>query len=315
MIKLVCFSIIALAVCLAYSNFSIAVCVQGPPTTFTCNTNPPNPDLDGIREDINPDDLIVNVLPGAGVDTTAVGGDAIRTGNGMDIVDVDGGDIDSDEDGIDTSTNQDQVTVKDSTITAGEDGIDTSTNKDTVTVINSTITAVEEGIDTSTNMDIVTVTDSTVKSSTKEAIETSTNIDQVTIINSIIMAPTDAIQLGTNDDTITLGTGADIRGLINCDQDSGDTSLLDTIIFAMDVPEEALPFISSQIAAATVPDGSVTINGLFYEWINCNILENQLNGVRNVRPIPTLSEWGLIAMAGALGVFGTIYMARRRQTA
>ena len=35
----------------------------------------------------------------------------------------------------------------------------------------------------------------------------------------------------------------------------------------------------------------------------------------NINPIPTLSEWGLIAMAGALGAIGLIAAARRRKAA
>ncbi|TFG74792.1 MAG: IPTL-CTERM sorting domain-containing protein [Thermodesulfobacteriales bacterium] len=32
-------------------------------------------------------------------------------------------------------------------------------------------------------------------------------------------------------------------------------------------------------------------------------------------PIPTLSEWGLIAMAGVLGIIGFMVMRRRKVTA
>lgn len=85
-----------------------------------------------------------------------------------------------------------------------------------------------------------------------------------------------------------------------------------SIIFAMEVPEELLPFISSQIALADPEDGSITINGFFYSWENCELLVNNLVGVRNVRPIPTLSEWGLIAMAGVLGIIGLLTMRRRK---
>jgi hypothetical protein len=35
----------------------------------------------------------------------------------------------------------------------------------------------------------------------------------------------------------------------------------------------------------------------------------------NSTPIPTLSEWGLIAMAGVLGIIGLIIAARRRKAA
>ncbi|HSC35454.1 MAG TPA: IPTL-CTERM sorting domain-containing protein [Thermodesulfobacteriota bacterium] len=35
----------------------------------------------------------------------------------------------------------------------------------------------------------------------------------------------------------------------------------------------------------------------------------------NINPIPTLSQWGMIAMAGVLGVIGLIVAARRRKAA
>ncbi len=35
----------------------------------------------------------------------------------------------------------------------------------------------------------------------------------------------------------------------------------------------------------------------------------------NVNPIPTLSEWGMIAMAGVLGMIGLYVVARRRRAA
>jgi len=79
----------------------------------------------------------------------------------------------------------------------------------------------------------------------------------------------------------------------------------------MDVPEEAVGIISSQILQAGLPDGSITINGLFYIWEDCELLVPELNGVPVVRPIPTLSEWGLIAMAAALGIVGFLVMRRK----
>jgi len=41
-----------------------------------------------------------------------------------------------------------------------------------------------------------------------------------------------------------------------------------------------------------------------------------LNLLRNfTSPVPTLSEWGLIAMAGILGIVGFMVMRRRKVTA
>ena len=131
--KLLYITFTALTLAFFSNAESYAVCVEGPPDKWVCDTNPPNPDLNGVDESGNPNNIMVNVLPGAGIDTSA-GGTAIRTSDGMDMVDVDGGSIEADGDGIGTLSNIDQVTVKDSTITAGEDGIDTSSNKDTVTV-------------------------------------------------------------------------------------------------------------------------------------------------------------------------------------
>jgi len=83
----------------------------------------------------------------------------------------------------------------------------------------------------------------------------------------------------------------------------------------MDVPEGSVAFISSQIAGLDPAGDSITINGLFYQWEDCEELVNELVGVRNARPIPTLSEWGLIAMAGVLGIVGFMVMRRRKVTA
>ena len=79
--KLLYLTVIALTVSLTYSNLSFAVCGEGPPDTFTCNTNPPNPDPTGIQQGGNNNNLTVNVLPGAEIDTdNGNGGDGIETG-------------------------------------------------------------------------------------------------------------------------------------------------------------------------------------------------------------------------------------------
>ena len=43
-------------------------------------------------------------------------------------------------------------------------------------------------------------------------------------------------------------------------------------------------------------------------WRACTI------GIRmeNIRNIPTLSEWGMIAMAGVIGIVGVLFAIRRR---
>ena len=58
---------------------------------------------------------------------------------------------------------------------------------------------------------------------------------------------------------------------------------------------------------------SIEINGFFYEWTQCEELINNLQTVQ--RNVPTLSEWGLIAMAGLLGIVGFMIIRRRNVAA
>ena len=103
------------------------------------------------------------------------------------------------------------------------------------------------------------VEDSIIISLIDHGIDTQGGGDNVTVINSEIISDFDAVRLAGGSDTLTLGTGADLTGRINCGSGS------DTIIFTMAVPESRRAFISAQLATATLPDGSITINGLFYE--------------------------------------------------
>jgi len=66
--------------------------------------------------------------------------------------------------------------------------------------------------------------------------------------------------------------------------------------------------------------GSQDIELTDEEYVNCRrrlILGCNLNGLGNgsMSNIPTLSEWGMIAMAGVLGIIGLYAAARRRKAA
>ncbi len=50
------------------------------------------------------------------------------------------------------------------------------------------------------------------------------------------------------------------------------------------------------------------------EYENCRVRLLSACGLES-RPIPTLSEWGMIAMAGVLGMIGLFVAARRRKAA
>ena len=93
----------------------------------------------------------------------------------------------------------------------------------------------------------------------------------------------EGISAGSQNDTVRLGTGARIDGLVDCGNGNEDS-----LVFTMTVPQDQIASISSQIAAANPAGGSITINGLFYEWEDCEELVNELNsGVPGrIRPYP-----------------------------
>jgi hypothetical protein len=71
-----------------------------------------------------------------------------------------------------------------------------------------------------------------------------------------------------------------------------------------------LDFDLSQFAGTTVRFRAAEVDNEGY--FNFSI-DDVICGERNVsRPIPTLGEWGMIAMAGALGLAGLIFASRRR---
>ena len=59
-------TLLALTISFGFSQVSLAVCFESAPDVFTCDANPPNPDLNGVQQNGNNNNLTVNVLPGAG---------------------------------------------------------------------------------------------------------------------------------------------------------------------------------------------------------------------------------------------------------
>ena len=201
------------------------------------------------------------------------------------------------------------INIVRSTVTGSDDGAEIGPEDDVVSVEDSTVTGDDDGLALASGDDTATVVGSNVAGAGSDGVDCGSGNDTVTVEDSTINGNNASIDGSLGNDLITLKTGANIPELIDCGED------FDTIMFAMDVPEEAVGAISSQILQAGLPNGSITINGLFYEWENCELLVPQLNGVPVVRPIPTLSEWGLIAMAGILGIVGLLYIRRRSVTA
>lgn len=314
-------TIIAISVSFVYSQITFAACVGGP-TVFTCNTDPPNPDPDGVQQAGNNADLTVNVLPGAAIDTFLGGMDdeAIELGDGSNVITIDQATVSGEDDGVTAGDGGNLINVTDSTITCDQDCISTRDGQDNINITRSRVESIDDdGIDTGRGDDVLIVIDSQILAGpaccNNFGITMNDGDDQITIINSRVAGFTmidpipSAIIMGDDNDTVTLGTGAQIDGLIRC----GDG--FDTIVFAMDVFEGAVALISSQIASKNPAGDSITINGLFYIWEDCELLVSELVGVRDLRPIPTLSEWGLITTAALLGLIGFMVIRRRKATA
>ena len=127
------------------------------------------------------------------------------------------------------------------------------------------------------------------------------------VVDGSIAESRHAVDGGSDDDTIKLGTGAVILGL-----STGGVGF-DTLVFEMGVTETSIPSLCAQILSKDPSGDEITINGLFYEWIEFEVILCEL--VPAARPIPTLSEWGLIAMAGVLGIIALLAIRGRKVTA
>ncbi len=266
---------------------AMAACEEGPADTFTCDTNPPNPDFTGVQQGDNHNNIIVNMLPGSGIDTTEYDTDGIELGDGNNQVTMIGAELLAlGENGIQMGsggTGENTVTVTESEIICNADCI--SINSDGNSVVNVSKSKIEsldnEAIRTSDGNDIVTVTDSQILAGPQccanYGIFTGNGNDQVTITNSRVAGfrdadPPWAILLFADDDVLTLGTGARIDGLIRCDEGT------DTINFAMSVPPASLAALGTELAGKNPAADSIIINGYTYQWENCEVLSNQLTG-------------------------------------
>lgn len=278
-------TLIAIGINFTFTGLSLAVCGGGP-TAFFCNDSPPNPDPNGIQQAGNMANLSVVVSDGAGIDIA--GNQAcIDTGPGNDSIEVTGATLECGNDGINFGPGVNTVNIVDSVIRARTDVLDSVGATNTVNIQGSSLLCNSEfscnGINGSGSVDIITIVDSFIDGELDPSIE-----------------------LSGGNDILRLGTGADIARLIRCGfgQDN------DTLIFNMEVPEEQLNQLSLEISTLG-PDDSITINGLSYEWEDCENIVNELVGVKAIRPIPTLSEWGLIAMAGLIGITGILFYRKR----
>lgn len=268
-----------------FSLHSYAQCVvtgatPGGGEVIECQGN----DFVGVVATANPDE--VTVEPGANITTNDVV--SISVLEAGDIVNINGGTITTTGIAVGSVTmglGNDMVNMVAGTVNSDRDCLRGGLNDDRIQVFGGVLNCGEDAIVGDVGIDIIIVADAVITSITG-----------------------DGITAGPDNDTVTLGSGADIRGDIS----GGDN--IDTLIFTMQVPTNRIAAICAELEAANPAAGSIVINNLFYEWEEFEFIECNIAG-GFISPVPTLSQWGLIAMAGVLGIVGYLVMRRRKVAA
>lgn len=296
-----------------------AVCTGTDNNGFSGTNNPDMVTVE-VGADVSNAGAVINMLDGNNtfimnggtVTRTDNGPNAVTAGQDDDTFIINGGTV-SGNFSLNGSLGNDNFIINDGEL-IGQ--VNMSSDNDTLIMLAGSIRAENDAINASNGDDVIEILGGSViggDGSSAVGINGANGEDKITVRNATVSDLSAdefrAISSAADDDEITLGTGAILNGIVDCGTE------FDILTFEMDVPEERLALISAELASKDPAGDSITIDGLFYEWVNCEVLINALVGVRNTRPIPTLSEWGLIAMVGALGIFGAFYMMRRRQTA
>lgn len=293
------------------SSSALAVCQQVGNTPdggniIDCPPPPQNTRLDLVSVP-NTTDFAdeVNVPAGGGINFD--GASALFTGEGDDIVRTSGEYMVSNGSAISTVNGNDTVIVDGGTINSTNVNAITMGNDDDTLIVNAgLLNGGLRAVNMGSGADKITINGGTLISRDEILINMGSQSDMVTLNGGTYEGEyTEVINLGSSDDMLIIGADLELNGIVECGLD------FDTIVFAMDVPIERLNFFTNEILTANPSDGSVEINGITYEWINCEQLVPELNGVSSIRPIPTLSQWGLIAMAGLVGMAGLFVMRRR----
>lgn len=343
---------VAIALNFVYVISAKAACNQtgttpGGGPVVVCNSNQPNPDPTAVQPAT---DLPIEVIvqSGAGINADIPNG-AIRGGSGNNVISVFGslnnpGDIVSNSNGqgiqsgtgddvvkvmgglvqslgnraIDLQGGDDSLHVEDARLfSLTNDAITGSSGNDHVIIKNSIIDGAD-GIALGNDNDEIMVELSTINTTSTSAgdppIDGGKGNDQITVESSQLNSTSiSAIKGNDGDDVITIKSGVVLNALIDCDdRDFNEPDeFFDTLVFAMEVPKSRISSITNRIENLPTPDGEITINGLFYEYINCDQIVADLR-VAEPRPIPTLSEWGLITLSGLMGIAALFIMRMRK---
>lgn len=201
-----------------------------------------------------------------GANAMGINVDAIRTGGGSDSVTINDGIISSSfARGIITSGAGDLIVVNGGTITGATRSISMGGGQDTLRINGGTF---NEQIRMGANDDNVLITGGTFNN---------------TVGNSMI-------NLRAGSDYLNIAADVDLTEHINCGNDN-DMMDFDTIEFSMEVPAQDVPDLEDELNSQDPQDGSIVIDGILYEWINCERLRANFNGIVTILNLdPVASE-------------------------
>ena len=264
----------------SYAQCVVTGATPGGGEVINCQGNDPV----GVVATANPDE--VTVQPGANITTNDVV--SISVLESGDTVNINGGTITTTGVAVGSVTmgvGDDMVNMQAGTVNSDRDCIRGGLDDDTIQVFGGVLNCGEDGVVGDLGDDIIFVAGAVITSFTG-----------------------DGITAGSGNDMVTLGSGADISG----DIDGGEN--IDTLVFAMRVSSDQVASICAELEAADPAAGSIEINNLSYVWEDFEVIQCNITG-GFASPVPTLSEWGLIAMASILGIVGFMVVRRRKVTA
>jgi IPTL-CTERM motif len=246
----------------------------------------------------------------ATINSAASNGIFFNNGSGNSAT-IHSGIINGDNNGIFFNNgDNNSVEFSNATITAGNNGIFFNNGDNRFLVFHSgTINSGTNAIFFNNGDSTVHINGGTITPDFGAAIITNDGEDSIVLSGGNINPGNTGLTIltGAANDTVRIERVSSFSGLI--DGEEGDA---DTLVFAQRIPSnDECNMLREQIASLNPADDSITINGILFTWINFEIIEEEL---RCPDSIPTLSEWGLIAMAGILGMVGFMVLRRRKMT-
>lgn len=100
---------------------------------------------------------------------------------------------------------------------------------------------------------------------------------------------------------------------VDIDGGDSDENSFNSSVTITELPLEGWTLSDIECESEGATGFEITDNGFTAGCDGGGLVTCTFFNVQTKRPIPTLSEWGMIAMAGVLGIIGLIVAARRRK--